>query len=43
MLFYDLLSDGGVDVGSGLADADFNRLIRRQYKEFKSIVDDGFY
>jgi hypothetical protein len=42
-LFYDLLSEGGVDAGDGLSDAEFKRLIRRQYNEVKSIVSDGFY
>ena len=41
-LFYDLLSEGGVDAGDGLSDAEFKRLIRRQYNEVKSIADDGF-
>jgi hypothetical protein len=42
-LFYDLISEGGVDLGDGLSDAEFKRLIRRQYNEVKSIVRDGFY
>lgn len=41
-LFYDLLSEGGVDAGDGLSDAEFKRLIRRQYNEVKSIAEDGF-
>ena len=41
-LFYDLLSEGGVDAGDGLSDAEFKQLIRKQYNEVKSIVDDGF-
>ena len=42
-LFYDLLSEGGVDAGDGLSDAEFKRLIRKQYNEVKSIAYDGFY
>jgi hypothetical protein len=41
-LFYDLLSEGGIDAGDGLSDAEFKRLIRRQYNEVKSIAEDGF-
>ena len=41
-LFYDLLSEDGVDAGYGLSDTEFKRLIRRQYKEVKSIAADGF-
>lgn len=41
-LFYDLISEAGVDVGDGLSDAEFKRLIRRQYNEVKSIADEGF-
>lgn len=40
-LFYDLLSEGGVDAGDELSDAEFKRLIRRQYNEVKSIADGG--
>lgn len=42
-LFYDLISEGGVDAGDGLSDAEFKRLIRKQYNEVKSIVSEGFY
>lgn len=42
-LFYDLLSEDGVDAGDGLSDTEFKRLIRRQYNEVKSIADEGFY
>jgi hypothetical protein len=41
-LFYDMLSEGGVDVGDRLSDAEFKQLIQRQYNEVKSIADDGF-
>ena len=41
-VFYDLLSEGGVDLGDGLSDAEFKRLIRRQYNKVKSIADGGF-
>lgn len=41
-LFYDLLSENGVDVGDGLSDTEFKRLIHWQYREVKSIADDGF-
>lgn len=41
-LFYDLLSEGGVDAGNGLSDAEFKCLIRRQYNEVKNIADEGF-
>lgn len=40
-LFYDLLSEDGVDRGDELSDAEFKRLIRRQYNEIKSIAADG--
>jgi len=32
-----------VDAGNGLSDAQFKRLIRKQYKEVKSIADGGFF
>lgn len=41
-LFYDLISEAGVDAGDGLSDVEFKRLIRRQYNEVKSIANDGF-
>lgn len=41
-LFYDLLSEDGVDAGDGLSDAEFKRLIRRQYNEVKNIASGGF-
>ena len=42
-LFYDLLSEGGVDIGDGLSDIEFEQLIRRQYNEVKSIAAEGFF
>lgn len=42
-LFYDLLSENGVDVSDGLSDTEFKQLIRRQYNEVKSIADEGFF
>jgi len=42
-LFYDLLSENGVDVSDGLSDTEFKQLIRRQYNEVKSIVAEGFF
>ncbi|MDR2903021.1 MAG: hypothetical protein LBU77_00700 [Clostridiales bacterium] len=42
-LFYDWLSDDGVDAGADLSDAAFKRLIKKQYKEVKSIVAEGFW
>jgi hypothetical protein len=42
-LFYDFLSEGGVDAGDELSDKEFKSLIRRQYNEVKSIADEGFY
>jgi hypothetical protein len=42
-LFYDLISEGGVDAGDGLSDTEFKRLIQKQYNEVKSIAADGFF
>jgi uncharacterized protein YllA (UPF0747 family) len=42
-LFYDLLSEDGVDMGDELSDAEFERLIRQQYNEVKSIAEEGFF
>ena len=42
-LFYDLLSEGGVDAGDGLSDIEFKRLIRSQYNVVKSIDGEGFF
>lgn len=36
--FYDMLSECGVDAGDNLSDAEFKRLIRRQYKKVKDIA-----
>ncbi len=41
--FYDMLSEYGVDVGDGLSDTEFKKLIRRQYKKVKGIAEDGFW
>ncbi len=41
--FYDLLSEDGVDAGDGLTDAEFEQLVRRQYKKVKSVADEGFW
>ncbi|MBP7331035.1 MAG: hypothetical protein KBA08_01765 [Firmicutes bacterium] len=37
--FYDMLSECGVDVGDNLSDAEFKRLIRRQYKKVKGFAE----
>jgi len=42
-LFYDWISEGGVDIGSGLSNIEFKKLIRKQYNEVKSIVAEGFF
>ena len=41
-LFYDYLSEDGVDLSLSLSDAEFMRLIRRQYREVLDIVAEGF-
>jgi len=41
-LFYDLISEGGVDAGTDLSDKEFMSLIRRQYNRVKSIANEGF-
>lgn len=41
--FYDMLSEYGVDVGDGLSDTEFKKLIRRQYKKVKGIAEGGFW
>jgi hypothetical protein len=41
-LFYDLISEAGVDIGADLSDEEFMSLIRRQYNRVKSIADEGF-
>ncbi len=41
--FYDLLSEEGVDSGDGLPDAEFKKLIRKQYNKVKSVADEGFW
>jgi len=42
-VFYDWISEKGVDVGTGLSDVEYKKLIRRKYKEVKSIVSSGFF
>ena len=37
--FYDMLSENGVDMGDGLTDTEFKKLIRRQYKKVKDIAE----
>ena len=41
-VFYEWLSENGVDSGSGLSDAAFKRLIKHQYNEVKDIAASGF-
>jgi hypothetical protein len=41
-LFYDLISEGGVDAGADLSDKEFMSLIHRQYNRVKSIANEGF-
>lgn len=41
--FYDLLSEEGVDVGDGLSDTEFKKLMRKQYNKVKSVADEGFW
>ena len=41
-VFYDWIIENGVDAGGGLSDAEFKKLIRKQFNEVKSIVKDGF-
>jgi hypothetical protein len=41
-VFYDWLSEDGVDKSDGLSDKAFKRLIREQYNEVKSIAAEGF-
>jgi hypothetical protein len=41
-VFYDWLSEDGVDKSFGLSDTAFKRLISEQYNEVKSIAADGF-
>ncbi len=42
-LFYDQLSETGVDLGDGLSDAEFKSLIRKQFNSVKDMEGDGFY
>ena len=41
-VIFDYLSVDGVDAGDSLSDAEFKKLIRRQFKEVKDIVKSGF-
>ena len=40
--FYFYLAEQGFDQGQGLSDSDYKKLIRRQFKEFKAAMRDGF-
>jgi hypothetical protein len=40
--FYFYLAEQGFDQGQGLSDSDHKKLIRRQFKEFKAAMRDGF-
>jgi hypothetical protein len=42
-VFYEWLSEDGVDSGDGLSDAAFKRLIKKQYDDVKDIVASGFF
>jgi len=42
-VFYEWLSEDGVDSGDGLTDAAFKRLIKQQYNEVKDIAASGFF
>ena len=42
-VFYDWISEDGVDAGEGLSDSAYKKLIRRQYNEVKSIAASGFF
>lgn len=41
-LFYDYISEEGVDLGKGLSDMNFKKLIQKQYREVLDIVQNGF-
>jgi hypothetical protein len=41
-LFYDYISESGVDAGKNLPDDKFKKLIKKQYNEVKDIADNGF-
>jgi hypothetical protein len=41
-LFYDYISEAGVDAGKNLPDDKFKKLIKKQYNEVKDIADNGF-
>ena len=42
-VFNEWISENGLDLGSGLSNSEYKKLIRRQYKEVKSIADSGFF
>ena len=37
------MGENGHDISEKLSDADHKKLIRKQFKEFKSVMIDGFY
>jgi len=41
--FYEMISEEGVDAGDQLSDAEFKKLIRKQYRDVKSVEDDGLW
>jgi len=42
-VFYEWLSEDGVDSGDSLSDAAFKRLIKHQFNEVKDIAASGFF
>lgn len=42
-VFYDLISEGGVDIGDNLNDEEFKELIQRQYDTVENILSEGLY
>ena len=42
-VFYEWISEDGVDAGANLSDSEYKKLIRLQYKEVKSIAASGFF
>ncbi|MCD6321735.1 MAG: hypothetical protein J7L77_01795 [Clostridiales bacterium] len=42
-VFYELISESGVDIGDDLSDVDFNELIQRQYDTVEDIYSEGIY
>jgi len=41
-LIYDCLIEEGTNQSSNLSDSQFKKLIRKQYKYIKGVVEDGF-